>query len=87
MIIVSPYAKRKYVSHTQYEFGSLLKFIEETYALGSLGTTDVRANSIGDSFNFNQPPHRFNPIKLLNSKHDRGYFLRRPPSNEPVDTQ
>ncbi len=87
MIIVSPYAKRGYVSHTQYEFGSLLKFVEDTYSLGNLGTTDVRANSISDSFNFNQPPHRFTPIKLLNANHDRRYFLRRPPSNEPVDTQ
>ncbi len=87
MIIVSPYAKRGYVSHTQYEFGSLLKFVEDTYSLGNLGTTDVRANSISDSFNFNQPPHRFKPIKLLNANHDRRFFLHRPPSNEPVDTE
>jgi len=87
MIIISPYAKRSYVSHTQYEFGSLLKFIEETYGLGSLGTTDARANSISDAFNFNQPPHRFTPIKLLTQAHSRAYFLHRPPSNEPVDTQ
>jgi phospholipase C len=87
MIIVSPYAKRAYLSHTQYEFGSLLKFIEETYSLGNLGTTDVRANSISDSFNFTQRPHRFRPIKLLNNNHNRSYFLRRPPSNRPVDTE
>lgn len=51
MIVVSPYAKRGYVSHTQYEFGSILKFIEENWNLGSLGSTDQRANSIGDVFN------------------------------------
>jgi phospholipase C len=50
MLVVSPYAKRGYVSHTQYEFGSILKFIEENWSLGSLGSTDVRANSIGDMF-------------------------------------
>jgi phospholipase C len=50
MIVVSPYAKRGYVSHTQYEFGSILKFIEENWSLGSLGSTDQRANSIGDLF-------------------------------------
>jgi phospholipase C len=50
MIVVSPYAKRGYVSHTQYEFGSILKFIEENWSLGSLGSTDQRANSIGDVF-------------------------------------
>ncbi len=52
MIVVSPWAKRGYVSHTQYEFGSILKFVEETFALGSLGTTDARANSIADCFDF-----------------------------------
>ncbi len=52
MIVVSPYAKRHYVSHTEYEFGSLLKFIEENWNLPSLGgyATDRRANSISDMF-------------------------------------
>ena len=52
MLIVSPFAKKGYVSHTQYEFGSILKFIESQYALPSLGQTDARANSIGDVFTF-----------------------------------
>ena len=51
MIVASPYTKRGYVSHTQYEFGSILKFLEENWNLGSLGATDERANSIGDVFN------------------------------------
>ncbi len=50
MLVVSPYAKHGYVSHTQYEYASILKFIEENWNLGSLGATDVRANSIGDVF-------------------------------------
>ncbi len=50
MIVVSPYAKRGYVSHTNYEFGSILKFIEENWSLGTLNATDVRANSMGDVF-------------------------------------
>ena len=87
MIIVSPYAKKGYVAHTQYEFGSLLKFIEVTFGLGSLGTTDVRANNINDAFNFKQKPRPFVPIQLLNKNHDRTYFLHRPPSNEPVDSE
>jgi phospholipase C len=50
MIVVSPYAKRGYVSHVQYEFGSILKFIEENWKLGSLGSTDRRANGFTDIF-------------------------------------
>ncbi|MGB8909892.1 MAG: alkaline phosphatase family protein [Candidatus Cybelea sp.] len=53
MIVVSPYAKRGYVSHTTYQFGSILKFIEENWHLGSLGSTDKRSQSIGDIFDFN----------------------------------
>ncbi len=87
MIVVSPYAKKGYLAHTQYEFGSLLKFIEGTYSLGNLGTTDVRANNITDAFDFSQQPRVFKPIKLLNKNHNRTYFLHRPPSNVPVDTQ
>ncbi|MGA8097702.1 MAG: alkaline phosphatase family protein, partial [Candidatus Cybelea sp.] len=49
MMVVSAYARQAYptkpgyISHTQYEFGSILKFIEKVFALGSLGTTDARA--------------------------------------------
>ncbi len=52
LIVVSPYAKHAYVSHTEYELGSILKFIEENWNLGSLHATDERANSIGDVFDF-----------------------------------
>jgi phospholipase C len=84
MIVVSPYARAGYVSHTQYEFGSILKFIEYTFDLGSLGTTDVRANSITDAFNFRQSPRKFLKIQ---AHYSREFFLREPPSNQPVDTQ
>ena len=65
MIVVSPYAslgasgKPGYISHTQYEFGSILKFIEENWGLASLRTTDVRATSILDVFDFTQTPRKF----------------------------
>ena len=83
MIVVSPYAKAGYVSHTQYEFGSILKFVEDTFSLGSLGTSDSRATSIGDVFNFKKPARRFEPIEAQYSK---SYFLHEKPSNMPVDT-
>jgi phospholipase C len=93
-LIISPYAKESssgqgYVSHTQYEFGSILKFIEEAYNLPSLGSTrngytDQRANSIEDSFDFTQRPRRFTPIP---SKYPMSQFLHEPPSHAPVDTE
>ncbi|HEU5480269.1 MAG TPA: alkaline phosphatase family protein, partial [Candidatus Tumulicola sp.] len=84
MIVVSPYVKAGTIAHTQYEFGSILKFVEQTFNLGSLGTTDVRATSIGNVFNFKMRPRRFHPIATL---HTRAFFLHHPPDDEPVDTQ
>lgn len=83
MIVVSPYAKPSYVSHTQYEFGSILKFVEENFDLGSLGTTDQRATSIGDVFNFDQKPRKF---RLIPAAYPKSYFLHERPSHMPVDT-
>lgn len=56
LIIISPYAKPKNVSHTQYEFSSVLKFIETRYNLAPLTTRDANANDMTDSFNFGQKP-------------------------------
>lgn len=56
LLVISPYAKKGHISTTQYEFPSVLKFIEERFGLPSLGGRDVNANDITDSFNFNQKP-------------------------------
>jgi phospholipase C len=56
LLIISPYAKAGYISHTQYEFSSVLKFIEERFGLQSLTTRDAAANDMTDSFNFTQRP-------------------------------
>ncbi|MGB8519275.1 MAG: alkaline phosphatase family protein [Candidatus Tumulicola sp.] len=84
MLFISPYVAPGTISHTQYEFGSILKFVEGTFHLGSLGTTDVRAKSIGDIFHFNQRARHF---KVIPSQEGRDYFLHRPPSYGPVDTE
>lgn len=57
LLVISPYAKRNYVSHSPAEFGTLLKFAETTFNLGSLGTTDASpyVNSMDDFFDWNDP--------------------------------
>jgi phospholipase C len=84
LLVVSPYAKSGYVSHVQYEFSSILKFIEEQFDLGSLGTTDALANDLGDCFDFSQKPR---PYTQIQSRYARSYFMRIPPSNRPVDPE
>lgn len=88
-LIISPYAKDGYVDKTQYEFASILKFIEEVYGTGSIGRTsqgytDQRATSLDAAFDFHQQPRSFTAIP---SKYPLSHFLHEPPSNELVDTQ
>lgn len=90
-LIISPYAKQGYVSHKQYEFASILRFIEEVNGIvpGSIGPvskgyTDGRAASLDDAFDFTQKPRKFSAIR---SKYPLSRFLHEPPSNDPVDTQ
>jgi phospholipase C len=83
MIVISPYVKA-HVEHTQYEFGSILKFVEGNWNLGSLGTTDERATSIRNLFNFNQQPRRFKPVA---AKYSLDFFLRQKPSGVAPDTE
>ncbi len=84
LIAIGPYAKQGYISHQQHEFGSLLKFAEKTFGLGSLGATDVRADDLSDCFNFSQKPRAFVPI---HTKRSAAYFLRQPISMEAPDNE
>jgi phospholipase C len=81
MMVISPYAiagsgsQGGYISHTQYEFGSILKYIEDNWNLKRLGTTDSRATSIDDVFNYSQTPRKFTAIP---SERDAQYFIDQP---------
>jgi phospholipase C len=90
-IIISPFARKSYVSHTQYEFGSILKFVENVFLLPTLvtstigsGYTDLRANSLLDSFDFTQRPRGFVPIP---AKYPTSFFKNERPSGVPPDTE
>lgn len=73
LLVISPYVKSAgYVSHINYEFGSLLKFTEEQFGLPSLGTTDAAANDLSDFFNFAQAPRKF---KRIRAPYDAHYFV------------
>lgn len=84
LIIVSPYAKSGYVSHVTHDFGSILKFIETTFNLPSLGYADSGADDFSDSFDYNQTPvtfHNFSaPLKAQHFLHDK-----RPPTDPDDD--
>jgi phospholipase C len=85
LIAVAPFAKTGYVSHDEYQTGSIVRFVEDNWDLGRLGTTDVHsADFTRDFFDFTQQPRSFVPIQ---SQYSQTYLLRQPPSNMPVDNE
>jgi phospholipase C len=55
-LVISPWAKHAFIDHTQYEFASLLSLAEDNFNLPKLGTRDVDANDMMNSFDFSQSP-------------------------------
>jgi phospholipase C len=63
VMVVSPYALSGSVVHEQFETASVLRFVEDTFGLGQLAASDMRARSIGAStLNLKQKPRAFEPI-------------------------
>jgi phospholipase C len=79
MLVLSPYMKigagsnGGYVSSTPYSYGSLLRYVEDNWGLGRLGTSDATANSISDMLDYTQKERTFTKIP---SSHSRAYFER-----------
>lgn len=71
MVIDSAYAKRGYISHDPHYIGSMLRFIEENWNLGSLHRSDARSDAFDDCFNYKQRPLKYisvdagNPLSVL----------------------
>lgn len=51
-IIISPFAKKGFVDHTQYETASILSFIEHRWDLAPLADRDKNADPFTNAFNF-----------------------------------
>jgi phospholipase C len=84
LVIVSPYAKAAYISHIPHDFGSILKYIETSFALPSLGYADDPADDLSDCFDRTQAPLVFRTIP---APHPGAYFIndKRPPTDPDDD--
>jgi phospholipase C len=83
LLVISPYAKRDFVSHVPYETGSILRFIEDQFGLKRLAASDRRATSPeADCFDFSKPPRAFVPI---GADRNRAFFLRQVDDGRPPD--
>lgn len=67
LLVVSAYAKKNFVDHTQTDQSSILRFIEDNWHTGRIGdfSADAMAGSINAMFNFYQ---KRNDKVLLNEQ-------------------
>ena len=64
MIIISPWTKQGFVDQTEYEFSSVLKFMETIFGLECMTDRDCGAANMMNAFDFTQTPD-FEGRKLL----------------------
>jgi phospholipase C len=82
VIVVSPYAKRGYISHVTHESGSFLHFTEFIFALPSLGSRDSTSDDFSDCFDLTQSPAKYVPLQTT---HRPAFYLAQKPSGPPDD--
>ena len=58
MIVISPYARPHFVDHRQYDFRSVIKFVEDTFHLPHEISYDRGVNSIANMLDLKQKPVR-----------------------------
>jgi phospholipase C len=86
LLMISPYANKGYVSHVQYEHGSILRYVEDNFGLGQLAASDSRANSPANdaSFDYAQSPRPFVPFATQTKAEE---FVKALPDTRPPDAQ
>ena len=62
LLVISPWARHGYVSHSVHEASGFIAFIENNFNLGSLGQRDASADRFADCFDFTQPKVPFVPV-------------------------
>jgi phospholipase C len=63
-VIVSPYARRNYISHVVHDHTSILKLVETKWNLPALTYRDANADNLLDSLDFKSKPAFLKPPKL-----------------------
>jgi phospholipase C len=82
LIVVSPYARAAYISHTNHDFG-ILNLMEKTFGVAWLGYADAYEDDLSDCCNFSQTPI---PFKTISAPVSAAHFLNaKSPKTDPDD--
>jgi phospholipase C len=86
LLVVSAYTPPGYVDNSRYDFGSILRFVEQNFGIpeGALGVADQRATTdLTSFFNLKESHRAFNSIKAPLTEE---FFLNDKRPMEPPDT-
>jgi phospholipase C len=61
LIVVSPYAKKHFVSHTVTDHTAVLRFIHARFGLPALSQRDANSTALMEMFDFETSPHATAP--------------------------
>jgi phospholipase C len=64
LLVISPYARRGWIDHTEGEFSSVLRFIEDNWGLSQLTRRDRLARDLSYDFDFEQSPRAPQPLPV-----------------------
>ena len=74
LIVISPFAKKNYVSHTAADFTAILKLIETRFNLASLTARDAAQMDMTEFFDFTSPPWLIPPKPPVQKTGDACYL-------------
>jgi phospholipase C len=78
MMVISPYAKKNYVSHTVADTTAILKFIETRFNLTNLTQRDAAQIDMTEFFDFDNPSWMTPPIPPAQNRGGPCYFDKLP---------
>jgi len=74
LIVVSPFTKKNYVSHTVADYTAILKLIETRFGLPNLTARDAAQMDMTEFFDFANPPWMTPPAPPVQPKPGQCYL-------------
>jgi phospholipase C len=78
LLVISPFTKKNYVSHTSADFTAILKLIEARFGLLALTKRDAAQMDMTEFFDFSNPPWLTPPSPPVQSTSDPCYVNKLP---------